>query len=188
MIIECPTEPMTQASLKCDSDISEKREVGDEAEWSVSSAKYGSGAAELRDGNNETFWESDGTQPHRMTIRFNKMMEIRDLKIYVNKKHDESYTPRKLSIKAGTNCSELVETDQVQLEDPEGWIHIPIGKHPYQSKRDKYLRTCVIELSVVESHQNGHNTRIRQVCIYAPRKKSGSNFQSVNMSQYQCIR
>ena len=41
------------------------------------------------------------------------MMEIRDIQIYVNKKHDESYTPRKLIIKAGTNCYDLVETDQV---------------------------------------------------------------------------
>ncbi len=34
-----------------------KREIGDEAVWTLSSAKPGNGIEQLRDGNTETFWQ-----------------------------------------------------------------------------------------------------------------------------------
>lgn len=47
-----------------------KREIGDEAVWHLSTAKPGNGVVQLRDDNNDTFWQSDGSQPHLVSINF----------------------------------------------------------------------------------------------------------------------
>lgn len=40
--------------------------------WTVSSAKPGNGIAELRDGSNDTYWQSDGQLPHYINIEFQR--------------------------------------------------------------------------------------------------------------------
>ncbi len=49
-----------------------KRELGVEAVWSLSTAKPGNGVAQLRDDNIDTYWQSDGAQPHLINIQFQK--------------------------------------------------------------------------------------------------------------------
>src|SRR2546428_430297 len=54
------------------------------------------------------FWRrSDGPQPHIVTIQFHKKMRLSELAFYVDFKQDESYTPQKLSIRAGTGVQDL---------------------------------------------------------------------------------
>ena len=50
-------------------DESELREIGKDAVWSLSTAKPGNGVEQLRDDNTETYWQSDGTQPHLINIQ-----------------------------------------------------------------------------------------------------------------------
>jgi anaphase-promoting complex subunit 10 len=40
--------------------------------WSVTSAKPGNGVDLLRDDSLETYWQSDGAQPHLVNIQFQK--------------------------------------------------------------------------------------------------------------------
>jgi anaphase-promoting complex subunit 10 len=47
---------------------SKRREIGDLAVWTLSSAKQGNGVDQLRDNNINTFWQSDGQQPHFINI------------------------------------------------------------------------------------------------------------------------
>ena len=47
---------------------SQRREVGDLAVWTLSSAKHGNGVDQLRDDLITTFWQSDGHQPHLVNI------------------------------------------------------------------------------------------------------------------------
>jgi anaphase-promoting complex subunit 10 len=54
----------------------EKREIGDEAVWTLSSAKAGNGVEQLRDENTNTFWQSDGAQPHFVNIQFMKKTRV----------------------------------------------------------------------------------------------------------------
>ena len=49
-----------------------KRELGVEAVWSLSTAKPGNGVAQLRDDNIDTYWQSDGAQPHLINVQFQK--------------------------------------------------------------------------------------------------------------------
>lgn len=48
----------------------ELREIGAQAVWSLSSCKPESGVQCLRDNNMETYWQSDGSQPHLVNINF----------------------------------------------------------------------------------------------------------------------
>ena len=72
---------------------SQRREVGDLAVWTLSSAKHGNGVEQLRDDQTTTFWQSDGHQPHLVNIQFLKKMRIQEIAIYLDFKTDESYTP-----------------------------------------------------------------------------------------------
>ena len=56
---------------------------------------------ELRDNNQDTFWQSDNAQPHFINIEFQKKMKIRAVSFYIDFKTDESYTPSKIAIKVG---------------------------------------------------------------------------------------
>jgi anaphase-promoting complex subunit 10 len=42
----------------------------------LSSAKAGNGVEQLRDENTNTFWQSDGAQPHFVNIQFMKKTRV----------------------------------------------------------------------------------------------------------------
>ena len=48
------------------------REIGKLAVWSVTSAKPGNGVELLRDSRDDTYWQSDGAQPHLVNLQFQK--------------------------------------------------------------------------------------------------------------------
>ena len=53
----------------------------------------GFGVDQLRDGSLDTYWQSDGPQPHLVNIQFRKKTTIHDICIYADYRSDESYTP-----------------------------------------------------------------------------------------------
>ncbi|KAI7692641.1 hypothetical protein SSS_08363 [Sarcoptes scabiei] len=48
------------------------REIGSQAVWSLSSCKHGFGVEQLRDNCQDTYWQSDGIQPHLVNIQFRR--------------------------------------------------------------------------------------------------------------------
>ncbi|CAI6011886.1 unnamed protein product [Closterium sp. NIES-65] len=68
----------------------DRREIGHLAVWSVSSAKPGNGVELLRDGKADTFWQ----------LRIH-------VSLHVDFKLDESYTPNKVSIRAGNSFHDV---------------------------------------------------------------------------------
>eukprot|EP01083_Nonionella_stella_P022799 63033_1 len=172
-----------------------RREIGSEAVWTLSSAKPGNGVLQLRDNNIDTFWQSDGSQPHLVNIEFHKKMKILDIALYADFKLDESYTPNKLSIRVGTSFDDLKEIRQVDLDEPQGWVPIAVSPIATQTGDESYLRSNVIQIAILSSHQNGRDTHIRQIKIYGPTlsiKKTFScdlsRFTSEEFSQFACIR
>ncbi|XP_048428165.1 anaphase-promoting complex subunit 10-like [Pyrus x bretschneideri] len=53
------------------------REMGKKAAWSVSSCKAGNGVSSLRDDNLDTYWQSDGAQPHLVNVQFQRKVQCR---------------------------------------------------------------------------------------------------------------
>ncbi|TMW57466.1 hypothetical protein Poli38472_003391 [Pythium oligandrum] len=168
-----------------------RREIGDDAVWSLSSAKPGNGVDQLRDNNVDTYWQSDGSQPHLINIQFFKKMTISEIALYLDHKLDESYTPRKISIRAGSTVHDLKEILAQDIEEPNGWVSIQLAG---PDDPETPLRTFFLQVAVLAMHQNGRDTHIRQVKIYAPREKTNTLDRSIpepsseQFWAYSCIR
>ena len=109
---------------------------------------------------------SDGPQPHRLTIHFIKRVGIRDIRFYVDAQADESYTPTKIIFKAGTGENNLIEFATMTLESPMGWQKVPVegaGGGPDGNT----LFAWVLQMHILENHQNGKDTHLRGIRIYA---------------------
>lgn len=122
----------------------------------------------LRDGSNETYWQSDGLQPHLISIQFQRKMPLLELHMHVDYKLDESYTPKQVSVRAGHTYHDLKEVRVVELEEPSGWVVVPLTTEG----TNEPLRAFYVQLAVLANHQNGRDTHIRQVKVFGPRSDS----------------
>lgn len=75
------------------------RDISGQAVWTLSSCKSGYGVEHLIDNCLDTFWQSDGPQPHLVNMQFKQKTKVKDLCIYADYKQDESYTPSRIIIK-----------------------------------------------------------------------------------------
>ena len=109
---------------------------------------------------------SDGQQPHFLTIHFLRRVEIRAIRFYVDYNQDESYTPTHILFYAGTGHHDLTQFAEVPLTNPMGWQDVPIagcGGGP-----DGHSLCCwIVQMHVKENHQNGKDTHIRGIKIFA---------------------
>ncbi|KAI3954932.1 hypothetical protein MKW92_039295 [Papaver armeniacum] len=129
------------------------REMAKKAAWSVSSCKSGNGVQSIRDDNLDTYWQSDGAQPHLVNIQFQKKVKLQ-------------FTPSKVSIRAGDGFHNLKEIKTVELVKPVGWMYIPLsGTEP----RDAFLNTFMLQIAIISNHLNGRDTHVRQIKVYGPR-------------------
>ena len=173
------------------------REIGHEAVWSLSTAKPGNGVEQIRDSSVETYWQSDGAQPHLINIQFSKRQTVCELAFFMDYALDESYTPKRMSIKVGNTFHDLEEVKCVELNEPQGWCSIPLYRLPGDDPLDDVddedlldgpdaddgynpaagplsgkrmpLRTHFVQISISSMHQNGRDTHCRMVKIFGPR-------------------
>jgi anaphase-promoting complex subunit 10 len=178
-------------------DLADKREIGHEAVWTLSTAKPGNGIEQLRDNNLETFWQSDGMQPHIVSMQFHRKSRITEISLYVDFKLDESYTPAKIAIKAGSGFHDVTEVQTLDLQEPVGWITIPLRAVKDDGEYDgpQVLRAHIVQLVVLSSHMNGRDTHIRQIKIFGPRQPATKNlgtdlseFSTTEFDQFSQIR
>lgn len=109
---------------------------------------------------------SDGPQPHRLNIHFIKRVEIRVLRLYLDYELDESYTPTKLQINAGFSPNQTIPYTTMELNIPKGWIDVPIAGAG--GGLDGNSLCCwFVRVTVLENHQNGKDTHIRGIKVYA---------------------
>ena len=185
--------PATTKESSDDVDSSNLREIGGDAVWSLSTAKPGNGVEQLRDNNTESYWQSDGTQPHLINIQFQKKQAVAQLRFYLDFKLDESYTPKKMSIRYGTSFHDLRECQTLDLQDPNGWVTVNM-ENPKRGS-EQFLRTNFIQVCILSMHQNGRDTHVRQVEVYGPRQMSRGPFRETfptfscpEMEQFSTVR
>jgi len=165
------------------------REVGSQASWSLSSCKPGFGVAALRDNCTDTYWQSDGQLPHLVNIQFRRKTTVQDVAIYTDYKLDESYTPTRISVRGGTNFNDLQEIEVVELTEPSGWIVIPL-----KDLAERLVRTFMLQIAVLQNHQQGRDTHLRQIKVHSPvQQKVVSTaecavFETPDMKQFQFLR
>ncbi|CAM1509137.1 Fc.00g028760.m01.CDS01 [Cosmosporella sp. VM-42] len=142
------------------------KEISNLGKFTVSSHKPENGVEELRSDDLKRFWQSDGPQPHKLTVYFVKRVGIRDIRFYVDYCDDESYTPTKIVFKSGTSENNLIEFASMTLDRPVGWQQVPIvgaGGDPDGNTLVSY----VLQMQILENHQNGKDTHLRGIKIYA---------------------
>jgi anaphase-promoting complex subunit 10 len=167
------TSSTTSTSIPAPSRNSlDMREIGDEATWTLSSAKPGNGAVQLRDGNTSTYWQSDGPQPHIILIQFHKRVSLLELALYLDVALDESYTPRHIKVCAGTTRYDLENILDVELNEPMGWTVLSLRK------KDAPLKTYCLRISFITMHQNGRDTHVRLIRLFGPRNRQLVNTTS----------
>jgi len=184
-----PASPAPIVHLPELEDRPDLREIGDQAVWTLSTAKPGNGVEQLRDNNLDTYWQSDGTQPHLINIQFHKKMRIEEVALFTDYKLDESYTASKISVREGTDLYDLHEVKVVDLEEPSGWVKVKVeGKRP-----GEVLRAHFLQIAIIANHQNGKDTHMRQIKVFGPRRLPLTSLQvpdfaSTEYSQYATVR
>lgn len=171
-----------------------KREIGDFGIWTLSSAKAGNGVDQLRDDNINSFWQSDGSQPHFLKIEFLKKFRINEIWIYLDYKTDESYTPNKLSLQIENSFHEWIDFKLIDFEEPVGWFKMTLEER--NSKGDiirPYLKIQGLQLVILGNMHNGKDTHIRCVKLFSPREHKSydlmnPHFDSIDITQYETIR
>ncbi|KAK4101780.1 galactose-binding like protein [Parathielavia hyrcaniae] len=141
------------------------KEINNLAHFGVSSHRPGNGVAELLSDDLDKYWQSDGQQPHLLTIHFLRCVEIRTIRFYVDYNQDESYTPTHIVFYAGTGHHDLIQFAEVPLTNPVGWQDVPIADSG--GGADGHSLCCwMVQVLIKENHQNGKDTHIRGIKIY----------------------
>lgn len=140
------------------------REISSLASWTVSTYKPGCGVAALRHPSPTQYWQSDGPQPHTLTLHFFKRVAIVKLRVYLDFELDESYTPTKMVFLAGMGGNDLVEFQTWEGEAPCGWVDIPLdgvgGRSSSRRKKRKggrrrsYVLDSSSDLGINESEED----------------------------------
>jgi anaphase-promoting complex subunit 10 len=158
------------------------KEISSLASWTVSTAKPGNGVAALRSPDTSLFWQSDGPQPHLLSIHFFKLVSIVHMRIYLDFESDESYTPTKIQFLAGMGVYDIQEFAEMSFEHPTGWIDVdfsnvgPVDEGLEVVERETgvvdwgrrpVLRAFLVQVRILENHQNGKDTHLRAVQLFA---------------------
>jgi anaphase-promoting complex subunit 10 len=160
----------------------ELREIGDDGVWTLSTAKPGFGAEQIRDGKIDSYWQSDGMQPHVATVQFRKKMQVCQVHLYLDYAKDESYTPARISIRTGTSFHDVAEWKELSLQEPSGWVVVDVC---YEDGRP--LCTNFIQIAVLSMHQNGRDTHVRQAHIFAPSHEA-SAYKTPSLQLFATLR
>ncbi|KAJ2745656.1 Anaphase-promoting complex subunit 10 [Coemansia sp. BCRC 34301] len=132
--------------------------------WSVSSSKQGLGVSNLTNLKPDTYWQSDGKQPHAIMIKFAERHQIHSISIHVNIDRDESYTPCKFRILSGTTRYDLQLVKELDLsEEPRGWIDLPLVDDHNSS-----LMAHLVHIELPLNYENGRDVRVRGVRLLGP--------------------
>ncbi|EPQ29065.1 uncharacterized protein PFL1_03354 [Pseudozyma flocculosa PF-1] len=185
------TVPPQRRSFYDVEDESNKRDVGSQpgTRWTLSSFKPGSGVAELRSRDMSKLWQSDGMQPHLITITFSRLTHLTHVSLYLDVRQDDSYTPTKLCIRAGTHASDLIPVRTRTFESPQGWKHFLLDKSDTSTPEEEEVDDddddegegggtgrgkregiwCwIVQVCVLANHLNGKDTHVRRCVIWGP--------------------
>jgi len=152
------------------------RDIGAFASWSVSSSKPGFEVEQLTDPSTSTFWQSEGPQPHNINIQFPRRMAIGQISLFLDIGLDDSYTPQKISVRAGSYHGDLQEVKLLELDNPRGWVHCQLGNlvegedEDWTDPEALGIRANLIQLAILANHLNGKDTHVRHIRIFAPKQ------------------
>lgn len=117
-----------------------------------------------------------------LSIHFFKLVSIVHMRIFLDFANDESYTPTKIQFLAGMGVHDILEFAEMSFEQPTGWIDVdfsnvgPIededefdenGPREIDWSKRPVLRAFLVQVKILENHQNGKDTHLRAVQLFA---------------------
>ncbi|GKU99181.1 hypothetical protein SLEP1_g12062 [Rubroshorea leprosula] len=128
--------------------------------------------------------------------------------LYVDFKLDESYTPSKISVRAGDgfhnlklylhvllhHCSiyfhlQNFEIKIMELVRPTGWIYLSLSGNDPQGT---FVSTFMLQFAVLSNHLNGRDTHFLQIKVYGPQPNPipchPFQFTSIEFITYSTVR
>ena len=72
---------------------------------------------------------------------------------------DPSFNPSRVILRIGSSLTDLTDRVVLELDAPQGWAVL-------QAAQD--LHACVFQLEITDNAQDGRDTRLSQVELYAP--------------------
>lgn len=121
------------------------------------------------DNQSDTYWQSDGTQPHLVTLQFQQMVHVSKVAIQTNYSMDESYTPQRIAVRIGTRWSDIRVVRTEEVLEPHGWIVMPLFQED-GGQQVPYVSGRILQVVILSNHQNGRDTHVRQVKVFGPRE------------------
>lgn len=177
------------------------------ATWKLSSWKQGFGLKQLRDDSPDLYWQSDGSNtgnsgnddnnsnqlqnpnnsmllnqlsnPHSITIQFSKKVALERISIFTNYSLDESYTPSRIKIMAGSSEGwDLIEVCTVNFDQPVGWSHIIFNG----IRADGVLKCFLIKIIILANHQEGKDSHIRAIRCFGKKSSTSNQIRYANVA------
>lgn len=158
------------------------REIGKTACWSLSTAKPGNGVDQLRDSSLDTYWQSDGLQPHFINIQFARRQTVCAIALYMDFNLDESYTPKRMKIRVGETFHNLEEIRVVELREPRGWCVIPLWRKWGEDVLDSILDPHGDDDEDDDDNTDGNNNRRRKKVPLWKRKPMRTHFVQIGVT------
>ncbi|KAJ1679717.1 hypothetical protein EV182_001469, partial [Spiromyces aspiralis] len=127
-------------------DFESLEDIRDLARWEVSTCKPGNGVNYLYNNDFDTFWQTDGDQPHFVNLLFPYLVRI--------KSSDESYTPHQVQIRAGSSPHDLQEVITTTIDNADGWMHIPLN-----DVHSDHIAAQFLQIKLLANYMNGKDAR-----------------------------
>ncbi|KAJ2520555.1 Anaphase-promoting complex subunit 10 [Coemansia sp. RSA 2049] len=145
-------------------DYSKLPDISSQGSWNVSTTKHGYGIENLHDNSTETFWQSDGQQPHSISVQFPTRAQIYAVSLYLDTEKDESYTPCKVTIYAGTGRHDMqFVKDQLFATEPKGWVDFKLTDID-----GPVLMAHFVLIELPYNYDNGRDVRVRLARVLGP--------------------
>lgn len=148
--------------------------VNNLAWWNPSSSKQGNPVENILNDDPNSFWQSDGAQPHLIDVYFSRMMSIALIALYFSISSDESYTPKVFKLYVGTSPNDAVYYKSYHIDHLDGWVGLTFN----DNREDALMRCQFIRFVFPINHENGKDTHLRGVRLYSPASKSSGKAAS----------
>lgn len=96
----------------------------------------------------------------------------------------------RIAIRVGNHVGDLVELTEVELHEPSGWSVLPL-RWPNGAP----VSLFTLQLRILANHQNGRDTHLRAIRLFAPLVRSGLDaalnqalFTTLEARRYTTIR
>lgn len=76
--------------------------------------------------------------------------------VYLSHKKDDSYTPEKMGIRAGTSLRDLQDVRTVRFEKPEGWIEFAVSSEDNNQQDELDLNGGGTYALLIASPESSH--------------------------------